>query len=357
MSFVRAAEMAKDDLGAEGKRFQLVVVDTTGTPEQARRIIDRTFSAQRIDAVLGAVSASGQFTAPHAREAQIPHICICSVRSIGDGQYNFTNIPLPEDEAERWVAEAKRRGIKTLVVLAQEEASIRNHANAMVRAAMSSGIRILFDGRFAGDATDFGLLAEEARTAGADLVFAEAFPPLIDQLMQELRRAKVENVASIVVPSAATDPHPFEGVWYTDTNLAEPTFQRRFETCFPGMRFAAHMTPYAYDSLKILARALASSDPAQYVQGVTHYDGVAGAVTREPGGGNFRSKPAVWSSKAASRACCSLERPRRRTRMRFSRVLLLIGTAASATLILGYIWVQHGAPSVTSGEATAIFSH
>jgi len=294
-SFIRAAEMAKEDLGPEAERIQLVTVDSTGTPERARNVIDQMFRAQRIDAVLGAVSASGQFTVPHATDARIPHICICSVRTIGDGRYNFTNIPLPEDEAVRWVAEAKRRGTTTISILAQEETSIRNHADAMSREAMKNGIKILFDGRFAGDTIDFVRLAKQARAANADLVFAEAFPPLIDRLVQELRRQGVANIASIVTPSAADDPRTLEGVWYTDTNLADATFQSRFEARFPGTRFAAHMTPYAYDSFKLLARALANSgEPAAYVRGITRYDGVAGIVTRDREGGNFRSRPAVW---------------------------------------------------------------
>lgn len=294
-SFVRAAEMAKEDLGPDAERVRLLIVDTTGTPEHVRRVIDRAFATRRIDAVLGAVSASGQFTAPHARDQRIPHICVCSVRTIGDGQFNFTNIPLPEDEATRWVAEAKRRGVATIALLAQEETSVRNHANAMAREALSDGMRIVFDGRFADETTDFALLAQEARAANADLVFAEAFPPLIDRLVAELRRQGVANIASIVTPSAAADLRAFEGVWYTDTHLADASFQARFEARFRGVRFAAHMTPYAYDSLKILARALADGrDPAAYVQGLTRYEGAAGVVTREPGGGNFRSRPAVW---------------------------------------------------------------
>jgi hypothetical protein len=55
------------------------------------------------------------------------------------------------------------------------------------------------------------------------------------------------------------------------------------------------MTPYAYDSFMLLARALArGGDPAANVRGVTQYDGVAGIVTRDRDSGNFRSQPAVW---------------------------------------------------------------
>jgi ABC-type branched-subunit amino acid transport system substrate-binding protein len=298
-SFVRAVEMARDDLGPAGKRFRLVTVDTTGSTERARRVIEQTFGVGRIDAVLGAVSASGQFTASQATAKRVPHICICSVQTIGDAQYNFTNIPLPEDEATRWVEEALRRGTKSVAIVAEEEPSIRNHADAMKREAAQRGIQILSDRRFPSGTTDFALLSAEARSVDADVIFAEAFPPVLDRLVQELRRQGATNIGSIVTPSASRHSAVFEGVWYTDTNLADPAFQSRFEARFPNVLFAAHMTPYAYDSFNILAKALTyGGDPAAHVRGVTRYDGIAGTVTREIGSGNFRSRPAVWIIEA-----------------------------------------------------------
>jgi ABC-type branched-subunit amino acid transport system substrate-binding protein len=298
-SFVRAAEMAKDDLGPQGKKFRLVMVDTTGGPDAAKNAVQNAFRSGRIDAVLGAVSASGQFTAPLAREARIPHLCVCSVKTIGDGLYNFTNIPLPEDEGARWAEEARRRGIHSIAIVAQDEKSVTNHANAMKAAAIASGIEIKLDHRFAGPGADFPALAAEAKAAGADVVFAEAFPPLVDDLVSALRRQGVANIASVVAPSASASRDLYNGIWYTDTNLVDPRFEQRFEERFPGVRFAAHMTPYAYDSFKLLAGALTSGqDPAAYLQKVTRYDGAAGIVTRNGGTGNFRSRPGVWEIRA-----------------------------------------------------------
>lgn len=79
---------------------------------------------------------------------------------------------------------------------------------------------------------DFALLAEQAHAAKADLVFAEAFPPMIDRLIQELRSKGIANIASIVVPSAADDPRALEGIWYTDTNLADATFRAALRRAF-----------------------------------------------------------------------------------------------------------------------------
>ncbi len=56
------------------------------------------------------------------------------------------------------------------------------------------------------------------------------------------------------------------------------------------------MMPYAYDSLKLVVEAFESGqDPARYIREKTGYEGHAGRVTREPGSGNFRSRPAVWT--------------------------------------------------------------
>jgi hypothetical protein len=39
----------------------------------------------RIDALIGGISLIGQVTKPLATKARIPHTCVCTVSSIGDG--------------------------------------------------------------------------------------------------------------------------------------------------------------------------------------------------------------------------------------------------------------------------------
>ena len=89
-----------------------------------------------------------------------------------------------------------------------------------------------------------------------------------------------------------------EGAWYTDSNLADADFAARFAKRFPGTRFATHMMPYAYDSLRLLVDGFESGgDPAQYIRAKTAYSGTPGRVWRLPGSGNYRSEPAVWIIK------------------------------------------------------------
>jgi ABC-type branched-subunit amino acid transport system substrate-binding protein len=297
-SFLKAVQLAKEDLRGTRYRYELVIEDTGINPVQTRRAIQKLIGVDKVQAIVGGISLPGQVVKPYASYAKIPHLCVCSVSSIGDGVYNFTNIPLPQDESTRWVEEAQKRGIKTVALLTQDYPSIDGHVKALKEEAAKRGIRITYANRFAGSTTDFGSMIARARISAPDLYFVEATEPALDILGQQLNNAQIHNIASIVALSVSNRPELFEGAWYTDSNLVDAGFKKRFEQKYPDTRFATHMMPYAYDSFNLVVQGFESGQGAvEYIRGTTEYDGTPGRVTREPGSGNFRSRPAVWTIK------------------------------------------------------------
>jgi ABC-type branched-subunit amino acid transport system substrate-binding protein len=293
-SFVKAVEMAKNDLPATRYRYQLLTEDSGPDPARARDVV-RAVVAQS-DAVIGAVSLIGQVTKPYATAKRIPHLCVCTVTPIGDGAYNFTNIPSPEAEAARWVDEAGGRGIRTVAIIAQDYPSINNHVKALKAEAARAGLSVTHDVRFADTVRDFRAIIAAARATQPDVYYVEALEPALDVLGRQLRDAKIRNIASVVSPSVSEQPELFEGAWYTDSDLADLEFRRRFEARYPGTRFATHMMPYAYDSFNMIVRAYERGViPAVYIRNITRYEGAAGTVTKARGSGNFQSEPAVWA--------------------------------------------------------------
>ena len=295
-SFVKAVQMALDDLRGTKYRYRLRIEDSGPDPAGARAHVKKVVEDENVDAVIGAVSLIGQVTKPFATKARIPHLCVCTVATIGDGAYNFTNIPSPEAEAVQWVAEARRRGIRTVAIVQQDYPSINNHVKAMKAEAAREGLRIAYDNRYADSVMDFRAIIAEAKRVNADVYYVEALEPQLDVLAQQLADAGVRNIASVVAPSLSTKPWLFEGVWYTDSDLSDMAFKRRFEAKYPGTQFATHMMPYAYDSFNMIVRAYEQGvNPAVYVRNVRSYVGVAGMVTKQPGSGNFASQPTVWT--------------------------------------------------------------
>jgi ABC-type branched-subunit amino acid transport system substrate-binding protein len=294
-SFLKAVQLAHEDLKGTKRRYELVLADTGTNPVQTKAAIQKLIAVDKVQAIVGGISLPGEVIQPYATYAGIPHLCVCSVRRIGDGEYNFTNIPLPEDEAKRWVEEAQRRGVKTVALLTQDYPSIDGHVRALKEELAKAHVDAVYVNRFAGATTDFRSIIAEAAASKPDVFFVEAAPPALDILGEQLNDAKIHNLSSIVALSLSNRPELFEGAWYTDSNLADPTFKARFEEKYPDTRFATHMMPYAYDSLRLLVEGFESGkNVADYVRETTDYAGKAGRVTRAPGSGNFRSRPAVW---------------------------------------------------------------
>ncbi len=294
-SFVKAAQMALDDTHNATYQYQLVIRDSGPDPAKAPAVIRRIITEDRVNAIVGGVSLIGQVTKPFATQARIPHLCVCTVSAIADGAYNFTNIPSPEAEATLWVREAQRRGIRNIAIMSQDYPSINNHVRALKDEAPRVGLRVVHEQRFEDSVTDFRSQIAQAEATSPDVLYVEAFNPALDRLGQQLADARVYQISSVVAPSVSERPQLFEGVWYTDSNLREFAFKKRFEDKYPDTQFATHMMPYAYDSVQMIVQAFErAQNPAVYLRNLRSYDGTAGTLTKQPGNGHFESTPTVW---------------------------------------------------------------
>ncbi len=307
-SFLKAVEMAKSDLRGTKYQYQLVMVDVGQDPGQARTAIQRAIREEKVDAIVGGISRFGHVTRPLATAARILHTCVCSVTSVGDGAYNFTNIPSPEAEAIRWVQEAQRRGIRRIALLTQDYPSIHGHVQALKTEVARVGLSITGAQEFADSVRDFRPMIAHARASNPDVYYVEALNPQLDVLGQQLVEAKIRNIAAVVAPSVSQRPELFEGAWYTDSYLRDFGFKTRFEEQYPGTQFATHMMPYAYDDFNMIVQAFERGEnPAVFTRNVTRYEGTAGTVTKAPGSGTFQSMPAVWVIQNGKPALLSLQ--------------------------------------------------
>jgi ABC-type branched-subunit amino acid transport system substrate-binding protein len=295
-SFVKAIQLAKEALKDTTHQYELGI-EEIASPDQAEPAIEKLIQTDRVNAVVVGLSMSGQIVKPYVTAAKIPLFCICSVSSVGDELYTFTTMPLAEDEATQWVAEATRRGIKSVALLTQDYPSINNHVRALRAEAAKAGIVFVHEDRFAATTTDFSSRIAAAKGTSPDVYFVEAFNPALDLLGQQLKDAGVRNLASVVAFSVSERPELFEGGWYTDSYVS-PEFKARLDQRYPASRLATHMMPYAYDSFNMLVQGFESGEEIlTYVRRMTEYDGTAGKITKKAGSGNFRSAPAVWVIK------------------------------------------------------------
>jgi len=301
-SFLEAVQVSIDNLGDTKHDYELVVEDGGTTPEESKRAARRLVEEEKVAAIVTGISKVGEWVVPIATEAKVPQICICSIPTIGDGQYNFTNIPLAEDEAEAWVAEAKSRGLKTIAILAQSYPSIDGHVKGLKAAAEKAGMRVVYEYRFPAGTTQFLKPMQAAGAKNPDVYFVSAYEPSLTAVGKQIQVAekvhgKDLNVAGIVSISLSEEISTFDGAWYTDSDL-NPDLMAQFQKAYPTSEFITHMMPYAYDSVRMLVNGFESDEGVvEYLRNLTSYEGSVGPITREAGSGNFRSKPVAWVVK------------------------------------------------------------
>jgi ABC-type branched-subunit amino acid transport system substrate-binding protein len=200
----RPVQMARDDLRDTKYRYELVIRDSGPDPEKARQVIRRVVTDDKVDAIVGGISLIGQETKPYATAARIPHLCVCTVSWIGDGAYNFTNIPSPEAEGELWAREAQRRGIKRVALLTQDYPSINNHVKALKIEVARLGLTVADEQQFDGSVRDFRSLIRRAAASRPDVYYVEGLEPGLDLLGQQLGDARIHNVSASSPRHSAT---------------------------------------------------------------------------------------------------------------------------------------------------------
>lgn len=111
----KAAEMALFEAGA--KNFQLIPIDTRGTPEGASAAIDQAIS-QNVDLVIGPLfSSSVQAVKERAAGANLNVVAFSNdVKVAGDNVFLISFVPRPQ--VERIIGYAARQGRRRIAILA-----------------------------------------------------------------------------------------------------------------------------------------------------------------------------------------------------------------------------------------------
>ncbi len=111
----KAAEMAVFEVG--GKNFQLVPIDTQGTPDGAVAAMDQAIS-QRVDLVLGPLfSANVQAVKEKAAEAKLNVIAFSNDVSVAGGAVYLISF-VPKPQVKRIIAYAAQQGRRRIAILA-----------------------------------------------------------------------------------------------------------------------------------------------------------------------------------------------------------------------------------------------
>ncbi|MEK7579428.1 MAG: ABC transporter substrate-binding protein [Patescibacteria group bacterium] len=298
-SLVKGIALAQEDLGGTRNVYEVIIEDDGTNPAQSASAAQKLITIDKVQALITTTSGTGNAVKSLAYEAKIPHFCVCNDTRVGDGEYNFTYLSLPQDEVHDWIVEAKKRNVRTVAILSQAHPGIDALITALkMEVDTDPDIEMVYEERFDATLRDFKTIIAKSKIANPDIYFLVSFPPSLEIIGQELKNAGVSNISSAAGFGMSANPSIFEGYWYTDSVIASPSFITRFEKAFPEVRFNVRTAPQGYDTFMMLVNGFEEGeDVSNYVKKITEYDGMVGKATKEVGGAIFSISSDLWVIK------------------------------------------------------------
>lgn len=299
-TLAKGVELAAADLVGKSTKYtyEVIVEDDTTNQATAASAANKLIAIDKVKAIITTTSSTGNAVKNIAEKAGVIHVCDCTDVTIGNVPYNFTNGMTPVDEVPVWLGEAQRRGVKTIAVLEQVHPGIKVITDEMVRIIPQYGIKIVYQDAFDGNVRDFKTIVSKAKASKPDLYYIGAFPPSLDIISKQFIDEGVKNLSTTALFAASPEPKLYEGLWYSDSMLADPAFADVFAQKNPTLRFNVRTAPYGYDIFNMLVQSFEKEgDAVTNFKAITSYDGKAGKVTKTPESSNFHTKASIWTIK------------------------------------------------------------
>lgn len=309
-NLLNAAQMALYDVGTDA--FDLVPIDTTGTPEGASAAARKAL-AEGVQIVIGPVfTPEVQAVKPLTVAASVPLLALSNNEDLADpGVYVLGLSPL--DQVGRVLAYAKAQGLTRIAGLTPQTPYGDAVANALAEEADLQGLTLVQNTRYAASeapaALAQGFMSALNKAGGAQAVlFGDSGASLLN-LASALKANGYNETTTRALGtgqwedgSAGRSP-VLAGGWYAaPAGTQRRAFNNRYVQTFGGSAPAA-ITPLSYDATALAAVLARSKDRYSTTRLIdpTGFGGVDGIFRLNPSGNCERGLAVFETSPAGAR--------------------------------------------------------
>jgi len=221
----QALLLAQEQLSQNTKyNYELIFEDDQFKPPTGASTANKL---DNVSALFSFGSPVGNAVNPIAEKTKIPHInFFASDTHVADGDYNFVHYTPPYKDAEVFIRELNRRGIKTVLFFGQQDnPGVSAIINAFETAIKNTDIQILSTQKFNTGTRDFRTMIAKVKNLKPDIYVLEATTPELEILTKQLREASVQTPVTTMEAFEFSDQLSlFEGMWYVNAADPQPWF-------------------------------------------------------------------------------------------------------------------------------------
>jgi branched-chain amino acid transport system substrate-binding protein len=261
---------------------KFIFEDDSFTPRNAVSAARKLLDIDHVQGLIVFGAGGALAVAPLAEAVHVPMIAIAIDRSIVTGrQYVMKHWPTTEVETAELVGEVKRRGYKSVAVIATTQDAMLGLRQVFVDKV---SVPILIDESFLPVESDFRAIVPRIKAQNVEAVYLVLLPPQLALFAKQLRAIgytgelfgahQLENLDEVRAAEGALN-----GAWFVSGGdaAADPTFARRYRAIF---KEDLHHGAYnGYDVAKMFILGQAEKDLNLYLHNLRDFSGVMGTYS------------------------------------------------------------------------------
>ena len=269
--------MADRELDA-GQRVEFIFEDDGFDPKRTVSAVNKLLSADHADAIVVFGSGTALAVADMVERKRVPLLAMSmSEQVIGDRLYVYRFFLTAQAQVRRLEEEIRRRGYKTIAVLAaQQEATVR--LKNLLLDKIST--KVLLNEEIVPAETDLRSVAAKVRIVNPEAVYLVLMPPQLSAMARQLRQAgysgelfstmQAQNRPEIEAAAGA-----LEGLWFSsfDDSSADLFYEKYLQT------FGESVMPdgaLGYDAAKLLIAKPEGQNLPGFFGGLKKFSGIFG---------------------------------------------------------------------------------
>jgi branched-chain amino acid transport system substrate-binding protein len=307
----RTLELAVAEINAKGglggRKLQLVVKDTAGSPEKAVSFAKQLLDEEQVFAIIGpATSGETMAVKPIAEEAKALLVSCAAAEQIVNpvGRWTFKTAQKDRDAIVKVFEQMKRMKIARIGVLSSNTGFGKAGKEAIERLAPEHGIQVAVSEVYDKAATDLTAEVTKVKAAGVQALLNWSIEPAQAIVLKNARQIGLGvpvfqshgfgNIQYVKAAGAAADGVIFPGSRLLVAEAlpeADPqravllAYKRAYEARW--QEDASAFGGYAHDALALLARAIGAAGPdpekaRAALEGTRGFVGVSGTFNLSP---------------------------------------------------------------------------
>lgn len=263
ISAQKALQLALDEWNKKDTKFkyELILEDVAFDAKTVAIVTNKLINRDKIRVLFSVFSMGANVASPITEKNHIVHMASAYGSDSAKGFYNFNNLTQYEYTTDSMLKELKRRGIKSIALLANNNFGSSQQTDILEAKIKKDGsIKIIDKTLYNPGTIDFRMIIQKILSKGEpDIFYIDGLTPdasLFSKYLQEIT-GKI-NLTTVNDFIETPKRENFEGLWFVESACGTDEFNEKFENRYGEQVFLCGAN--SYDNMNLFIEACEKSE-------------------------------------------------------------------------------------------------